>query len=267
MSTKSTLSEGYALSLYLILTPLISLSFALFLPISVVGIALLMLLIPSTLAIVLTALAEGKKSLTDLLKKLFQWRIGLKWYAVALGLPVGIILVSSVLAVLLGWAPSVQISVPERSMLIVNSLFIPLVALLEELGWRGYALPRLLKYRSPLASALIIGIAWGLLHIGLGLVDGRPWVPTFLSPFAMSIILTWLFMHTRGSLAMAILFHFAIDYAPQFFFTGLTPAQGVWAQTILNLAVAFVLILLFGANLQRSPVNEPALADVGQAAK
>lgn len=209
----------------------------------------------------LTALAEGKRGLADLLKKLFQWRIGLKWYAVALGLPVGIILAAAVTAVLLGWTPSVQFSVPERSMLIVNSILIPVVAVLEELGWRGYALPRLLKYRSPLSSALIIGIAWGLLHIGIGLHDGRPWLPTFLYPFTGSIIFTWLFIHTRGSLAMAILYHFAVDYTPQFFLLDLTLSQGLWAQTIVNIAVALVLVLVLGANLQRSPAKAVTVAE------
>lgn len=261
MNRKPILSERQALTIYLILTPLISLAIALFLPLPVIGIALLMLLIPSTLAILLTALAEGRKSLGELLKKLFKWRINLKWYAVALVLPFGIILASSVLAVLLGWAYTVQFSLPERSMLIVNSIFVPLVAILEELGWRGYALPRLLARRSPLASALIIGVAHGILHLGLGLADGRPLLPTFLSPFLMSIIFTWLFFQTRGSLTMAILYHFAIDYFPQFFLQGLTVSQALWAQTIVNFAVAFALILLFGAGLQRGPAKELAVAD------
>jgi membrane protease YdiL (CAAX protease family) len=255
------LTEKYALAAFLILTPLLSLAIALFLPLPVIGIALLMLLIPSTLAILLTALAEGRKSLGELLKQLFQWRISLKWYAVALGLPFGIILASSVQAVLLGWAPAIQFSPPERSMLIVNSFFVPLVAILEELGWRGYALPRLLARRSPLISALIIGVAHGTLHIGLGLADGRPLLPTFLSPLAMSFIWTWLFIQTRGSLAMAILYHFAIDYAPQFWLLGLPISQSIWAQTVVNIAVAVALILFFGADLQRSPAKELAVAD------
>jgi len=267
MNINATFIQRIALPIYLILTPLISLAIALFLPVPVLVIALLLLLVPSTLAILLTGLAEGRKSLADLLKKLFQWRIGLRWYAIALGLPSGIILASSVLVVLLGWAPAVQFNVPERSMLIVNSIFIPLVAILEELGWRGYALPRLLKYRSPLFSALIIGIAHGILHIGLGLADGRPWLPTFLFPLLASIIWTWLFVHTRGSLAMAILFHFAIDYCPQFLLSGLTIAQGIWVQVIVILVLDLILILHLGANLQRSPVNEPALVDIGQTAK
>jgi len=259
MSRKPILSERSALSAYLILTPLLSLAIALFLPLPVIGIALLMLLVPSTLAILLIAWTEGRKGLGDLLKKLFEWRVGLNWYAVALGLPIGIILASSVLAVLLGWAPTVQFSLPDRSMLIVNSFFVPVVAILEELGWRGYALPRLLARRSPLISALIIGVAHGTLHLGLGQADGRPLLPTFLSPLAMSFVWTWLLLQTRGSLTMAILYHFAIDYVPQFFLQDLTVPQGLWAQTIVNSAVAWVLI--FGKDLQRGPIKERVPAE------
>jgi membrane protease YdiL (CAAX protease family) len=174
--------ERYSLPAYLILTPLISLAIALFLPLPTVVIALLLILVPATMAILFTALAEGRKDVAELLKKLFQWRAGLKWYVVALGLPVGIILASSVLAFLLGWIPNIQIRVPTPAQLISNFVLILLVAILEELGWRSYALPRLLARRSPLSSALLIGIAWGILHIGIGLLDGRPWLPTLDCP-------------------------------------------------------------------------------------
>ena len=264
MNTNPTFIQRYALPLYLILTPLISLAIALFLPIPIVAIALLLLLVPSALAILLTALAEGGKSVSELLKKLFQWKISFKWYAVALAMPIGIILASGVVAFLLGWSDTVQIRVPAASQLITNIILVLLIAVLEELGWRGYALPRLLRYQSPLTSALIVGVLWGLLHIGLGLADGRPWLPTFLAPFGMSVALTWLFLHTRGSLAMAMLFHFAADYSPQFILSGLTIDQAVWSQAIVNLAVALVLILLFGVNLQQNPVKEPVMTEAAQ---
>jgi hypothetical protein len=78
MNTKSTIVERYSLPAYLILTPLLSLAIALFLPLPTVAIALLLILIPATLAILLAALAEGRKGAAELLKKLFQWRAGLK---------------------------------------------------------------------------------------------------------------------------------------------------------------------------------------------
>jgi len=257
MNQKPLLTGPSALSAYLILTPLISLAIALFLPLPPEFIALLILLTISTMAVLVTALAEGRQGVSDLLKKIFQWRISFKWYLVALLMPVGIILASGVVAFLLGWIPTVEFRVPASSQLIFNLILVILIAVLEELGWRGYALPKLLRYRSPLTSALIIGIVAGLLHIGLGLVAGRPWLPTFLVPLGFSVIWTWLFLHTRGSLAMAMLFHFAIDYAPQFVLDAPLPiARALWAQAIVSLAVALGLTLLFGTDLQRDPVNK-----------
>jgi membrane protease YdiL (CAAX protease family) len=95
---------------------------------------------------------------------------------------------------------------------------------------------------------------------------GRPWLPTFLVPLGFSVIWTWLFLHTRGSLAMAMLFHFAIDYAPQFVLDAPLPiAQAVWAQAIVGLAVALILVLLYGADLQRGPINQQGIANTKQA--
>jgi membrane protease YdiL (CAAX protease family) len=262
MNRKPRLSERQALSAYLILTPLVSLAIALFLPLPPEFIALLLLLIISTMAVLCTALAEGRQGVSGLLKKVFQWRVSFRWYLVALLVPVGIILASGVLAFFLGWISSFEIRVPASSQLIFNFVLVIIIAVLEELGWRGYALPKLLRYRSPLTSALVIGIVAGLLHIGLGLVAGRPWLPTFLVPVGFSVIWTWLFVHTRGSLAMAMLFHFAIDYAPQFVLDAPLPiAQALWAQAIVSLTVALGLILLFGTDLQRGLVNELAAAD------
>jgi membrane protease YdiL (CAAX protease family) len=262
MNRKPIFSERSALSVYLTLTPLVSLAVALFLPLPPEMIALLILLIISTMAILCTALSEGRGGVVGLLKKLLDWRVSLKWYLIAMLLPAGIILASGVLAFLLGWSPAVQIRIPSASQLIFNFVLVIIIAVLEELGWRGYALPQLLRYRSPLTSALIIGFVAGFLHVGLGLAAGRPWLPTFLVPFGFSVIWTWLFIHTRGSLAMAMLFHFAIDYAPQFILDASLPiAQAVWVQAIISLAVALVLILLYGADLQRSPVKQMTVAD------
>jgi hypothetical protein len=70
MNTKSTFLKRYSLTLYLVLTPLISLVIALFLPLPTVAIALLLILVPASLADLLTALAEGREGVGVLLKKL-----------------------------------------------------------------------------------------------------------------------------------------------------------------------------------------------------
>jgi membrane protease YdiL (CAAX protease family) len=134
---------------------------------------------------------------------------------------------------------------PISPAMIISFVFVAIVAILEELGWRGYALPGLLAYRSALFSALLIGIMWGTLHLGIGLIDGRPLAPTFLAPLGISVTLTWLFLQTRGSLTMAILCHFGFDYFPQFL-SGISLAHSIWSQAIVNLALAIILITLFG---------------------
>ena len=261
MNTNSPTLKRHSLTIYLILTPLISLAIAFFLPLPVEIIALLLLLIPTGMAILMTAIAEGRSGVAALLKKLLQWRISLKWYIVTLGMPIGIVLAAGVLAYLLGWMPAVEIHIPAASQLVFNFVFILLVAVFEELGWRGYALPRLLAHRSPHSSALIIGVLWGILHIGIGLRAERPWLPTFLVPIGLSVVMTWLFVHTRGSLAMAMLFHFAMDYSPQFLLFNLSLDQGIWAQAIASLALALITMVAFGPNLQRNPAAKQAAVD------
>jgi membrane protease YdiL (CAAX protease family) len=258
VKTNSTFLQRYSLSIFLILTPLISLAIPLLVPLSTALIALLLILVPASMAILLTGLAEGRKSLAALLKKLFQWQAGLNGYALALGIPLSVHLTVGVLAFLLGWIPSIQIRVPSLQQLIVSFIFVAIVAILEELGWRGYALPRLLAHRSALFSALLIGIMWGSLHLGIGLIDGRPLAPTFLAPLGISVVLTCLFLQTQGSLAMAILCHFGFDYFPQFL-SGISLAHSIWSQAIVSLALALALIAIFGPNLRATRSKKPAL--------
>lgn len=102
MNVKSNSTERYALIVYLILTPLISLVVALFLPIPPVAIALILILVAAAMGILMAAITEGGRGVADLLKMLLRWRVNFKWYAVALGLPVGIMLAAGGLAYLLG---------------------------------------------------------------------------------------------------------------------------------------------------------------------
>ncbi len=108
MKKPTTLSEQTSLLLFLILTPLICLAIALFLPLPAEVIALLILLIISTMAVLCTVLEKGLRGVSELLKKLLEWRISLRWYLVATLLPVGIILASGVVAFFLGWIPRVR---------------------------------------------------------------------------------------------------------------------------------------------------------------
>ena len=90
--------------------------------------------------------AGGKPGLKDLLGRIARWRVGARWYAVALGLPIVLALTTAGLHLLLG----AQTSVNFGGLSVLNFVVFVLIVG-EELGWRGYALPRLLAERSPLA--------------------------------------------------------------------------------------------------------------------
>ena len=87
-------------------------------------------------------------------------RVGLLWYLIALGLPAVLSLATAGLNYLLGAPAFVQVG-----SLTVFDLVLFVLVVGEELGWRGYALPRLLEKRSPLIASLILGVLWGLWHL------------------------------------------------------------------------------------------------------
>jgi membrane protease YdiL (CAAX protease family) len=260
MTTQSNFLERYAVTLFLILTPLISIPIVLFVPLPPAVVIFVAAFIPTLMAILLIAMIEGGKGVTALLRKLIQWRINLKWYVVALGLPLVIQLAMSLLGLIIGWIPTIQIRLGSPMQQLILAVIILILAVFEELGWRGYALPGLLTHRSALFSALLIGISWGAIHIGIGALENRPWLPTFLTPFGTSVLFTWLFLHSRGSLVPVVLFHFGLNYFT-FFNEGMTIDKVVWLQAIVTLALDLILILLFGVDLRRDPVKSSAAVD------
>lgn len=267
MNTSSTLVGRYALPLFLILTPVISLAIPLFMPLTPGAIPLLLVLVPAILAVLLTALTEGRKGVGELLGKLLKWRIGAKWYAIAIGLALGVHLLMNVLALALGWIPAIRLNEWAVPQFIIIGIFIVFGAVMEELGWRGYALPKLLPNHSAVYAALFIGVSWGIVHLGLILPGqmnaGTDWLPTILSVAGLSVILTWLYVQTRGSLVILILFH-----AGQNYFVFLNGGISSTQQLVLMIGVvwvlALILVFLFGVNLKRTEIKESPVVPAPQ---
>jgi membrane protease YdiL (CAAX protease family) len=168
--------------------------------------------VPSLLAIVLTAIVFGRGSLRELLGGLLIWRVDLRWYLVAVLGPVA--LAGGIVAfnVLLG-GPAISINVPLLAVVITLAFHIfPGSALGEEIGWRGYALPRLQARRSALSASLILGVIWAFYHLPLFFTGQAFRSPSILVPFvisgiALSIILTWVYNSSGGSLLLIVLLH------------------------------------------------------------
>jgi membrane protease YdiL (CAAX protease family) len=168
--------------------------------------------VPSVLGIVLTAMVLGRGSLRKLLGRLLIWRVNPLWYLLLVLGPAALVAGVLPLNALLG-GPALSLGMPLVGVAIFLAFSIfPGSALGEEIGWRGYALPRLQSGRSALAASLIIGPIWALWHLPLWLTGEPGRTPTLYAAFvvstiALSVILTWVYNSTGGSLLMVVLLH------------------------------------------------------------
>ena len=228
---------------------------------------------PSLTAIILTSASDGLPGLRQLLGRLLLWRVGIQWYAFVLFFPAAISLATMALYVSFGGLapdfadpPVLRLySLPPELSEVGPWPLLPFVfvqTLLigspmgEEIGWRGYALPRLQASRSALWASLILGLLWGLWHLPLYLTYGHPLSEVFLGWYMLDIIadtilFTWVYNNTRGSLLLALLFHTSIAVTGWFL-------ASPEAASLLGLAlkvgvVATVIVTAGPARLSRRP--------------
>ncbi len=190
------------------------------------------------------------------LAKIGHWRVGLKWYALALLLPPALTLTAVGLNLLLGATLSPDIAYPGWPGLIVRFVFIfVVIGLGEEPAWRGYALPRLLAGRTALAASLILGALHALWHLPLLGVeyDAGNILPWLVSVFCFGIVVTWMWLHTQGSLLLPALMHASNNTAAFFWrmFDSGEQIQLWWLWTGLWLLTAAAVVTLTGPALTR----------------
>ena len=267
MNTLTSLIKKHALAIFCALT--IALTFAAtLLPLPAEVIPVVMVFIPALMAVTLIALSEGRAGVRLLLGKLVRWRISLKWAVIAVGLALVMRLTISLFALALGMIPAIQLRPMLPVQFVIMALILFIFAIPEELGWRGYALTKLLEHRSPLAAGLIVGLLWGSLHLALHLpgmiYEGLPLLPTLLQLIGLSILITWLYTRTGGNVLLTSLFH-----AAQSFFVivneGLPLTRLVWLMAGVYLSLALIIVIVARSNFARKPVAE--LLQVVEAAR
>jgi uncharacterized protein len=208
---------------------------------------------PFLAAIVVLAITRGKTGVVGLLRRMVRWRVGLRWYAVALLLPVAISLAAAVFNFLLGaQAPS---SVELGGWVGLFSTFLLLLLVpgiggaWEEPGWRGYALPRLQVGRSALFASLILWIGIVVWHLPLMLVGEIHWSDVvFLMGFV--IVFNWVFNNANGSVLILMLMHAMNNTISGSFigpmFSGVDSVRQAWLYAALWLVVAIVVVVVYG---------------------
>ena len=191
-----------------------------------------------------------------------HWRVGLRWYAVALLLPPALIAVAVGLTLLLGAQSRVEVRDLAWLDLAPHFLFILLwIGLGEEPAWRGYALPRLFDGRSALSASLLLGAIHAIWHAPLFGVEydlHTVW-PWGLSVFCFAIVVTWMWLHTGRSLLLPMLMHASNNTAA--FAWGMFNADDQihlwWIWAALWIAVAVTIVIMAGPNLTRRGTTSP----------
>ena len=218
----------------------------------------MLVLLPALSAIMVSAVSDGKAGVKALVRRLGIWRVGLRWYIVALGLPAVIGFIAMRLAILLG-SPVLERG-SSAIFFLIPLLFV--LAIGEELGWRGFALPRLMENRSAFSASLILGAAWAIFHWPLLLpgqmlgAEGTSILTHSPTVIVLAILYTWIYQHTRGSVLMAVLFHGAFNTFNLLFLGRVDQALGAWLSLALWGGTALVVVIAFGPNLGGKPTAQ-----------
>ena len=180
---------------------------------------------PALSAYIMGRVTEGKDSWLNMKKRFYTFKVGWLWYAfVLLGIPLvmmfGISILPGALPSFQGFSPSF----PVTYILYFVIIFFGGGPLGEEIGWRGFALPRMQARYGALRATFLLGILWTFWHMPHFLTTAQRGGPgSSLSIFyvnlpiflllvmSIAVIMTWVFNHTKGSLFIAMLLHASIN--------------------------------------------------------
>ena len=170
---------------------------------------------PAIAAVILTWRGDG--TVRALIKSPLDWRQHPKWYFVALFLTPAMIPVGSALYAASGGVLDLSVFVQRLPMYPVQFVFVLFLGGgQEELGWRGFALPRLQSAYGGTVASLVIGVVWAVWHLPVFAIPassqyGQAFLPYAVGVLGFSVLLTWLFNGTGGSVLLAMLFHASIN--------------------------------------------------------
>ncbi len=221
-----------------------------------------MLLGPSLTGITLTTVLDGKAGLMELFSRWLRWRVNLRWYAVALlTTPILLLVIGSLLSVVSPAFIPGLIAKSDKVTVLGFGLTIGLLAgFFEEIGWTGFAVPRMLTRRSVLATGLILGVLWGTWHVlgdywgnvgsygSLYPMRGFLWVATLT---AYRVLMVQVYSKT-ASLGLTQLMHASFTGGQALLEPALSPANYLLWYVAFSAAL-WVLVAIIAISQRRVP--------------
>lgn len=210
---------------------------------------------PSIVALGLTGALYGRPAVRAMLGRFKPQRSLLRWYVLAAIVAPTLTLIAMALEALafgepfvdaesglaemaaeMGWVTAVAL----LPVVLVSQLFSS--PLLEEAGWRGFALPKMQARASALAASIGLGIIWGVWHLPLVVAYGDPFAPYLAGIVAYTVLMTWVFNSTAGNLFSVLVFHASLNLSLNI----LLPLQAGWTPALVAWAAAFVTVRRYG---------------------
>lgn len=227
---------------------------------------------PALAAAVMVRVRDG--SIRAWLADGLDWRVDRRWYVAAVGLP-------TALGLVLAAGVSVLSGTFDTSNVAEVALLYPLSVLAlavvgggqEEFGWRGYALPALQERWSALTASVTIGVVWAVWHLPAFLFSVPGYTGSFtlyvLLLVGLSIVFTWLYNNTAGSVLLAMLLHGGVNGASGLgaLFVGDPSAVRVSPYVILVPLVWVVAVVLLARGGPETLSGRSAVADRDQPAE
>jgi membrane protease YdiL (CAAX protease family) len=223
---------------------------------------------PALGAISAAAYDSGRPGVRSLLGQAGRWRVRPRWYFIALIGPAIIMLAGFLIWRTLGGPrpPAPPVSTWLSLPVLIIALLVP--ALFEEIGWRGFALPRLQSQYGWLSASLIIGLGWAIWHAPIWFIPdagfGTLPFPIFaLFTLALSVLFTWLYNGAGGSVLLPALAHAAINAYPLPWNTAvyLLPegSRGMHLQVPVTIVLVILAVLLVVLTSVQRPARNSAL--------
>jgi uncharacterized protein len=225
---------------------------------------------PSVANILLTGLLHGRAGFRDLLARMTRWRVGARWYAVAL-LTAPLLVTAVLLALSLSspeYLPTILTTSDKGALLLLGIVGTFVGGIFEELGWTGFATPTLLRRMryGVLGTGLIVGVLWGAAHfplyywasadlsgallLAVVAANVLAWFPPY------RVLMVWVYDRSGESLLLAMLMHGSAT-ASLVIFASLAPGWPLFTFLLVFGAVVWIVVAAIavaqGGHLSRQP--------------